>query len=105
MPEVPAQIVGPEWVHSYEEDTPSEMVFRPSSYAFPLSRGRHGFQLKSDGIAITSGPGPGDASQKTPASWSVGSNGELHIDISSTQESRKYQIVSAEPDRLVVKKL
>jgi len=38
-----AQVAG-RWVHSHEEDTDDEMVFRAadSGYAFPPSRGRAG---------------------------------------------------------------
>jgi len=38
------------WVHSHEEDSDEEMVFRPAAYEFPPSRGRRSFELKPDGI-------------------------------------------------------
>jgi hypothetical protein len=41
------------WLHSYEEDTETEAVYRPESYAFPPSRGpRPGFELRPDGSCI-----------------------------------------------------
>lgn len=35
-------------LHSHEEDTDTETVYRPADYDFPLSRGRSGFDLKQD---------------------------------------------------------
>ena len=40
------------WVHSHEEDTNTEIVFRPATYNFPRSRGRRSFELKTDGILV-----------------------------------------------------
>ena len=39
------EVLQQEWVHSREEDTPTEMVFRPASYDFPPARGRKSFAL------------------------------------------------------------
>lgn len=105
MAKLPDHIVDTHWVHSHEEDKSSEMVFRSSTYNFPRSRGRSGFQLHSDGTAQTSGPGPGDAVETQSANWNIGSDGELNLTDSMSQKAVKYQIVSADPNRLVVKKL
>jgi hypothetical protein len=50
------------WVHSHEEDTDDEMVFREadSGYAFPPSRGREAIELRPDGSYAGSVPGPVD---------------------------------------------
>jgi hypothetical protein len=48
------------WVHSHEEDTPEEMVFRPADYAFPPSRGREAIDLRPDGSYAGTVPGPVD---------------------------------------------
>ena len=37
------------WIHSYEEDNAGIMFFRPSSYNFPLSRGREGLEFLPGG--------------------------------------------------------
>lgn len=52
------------WVHSHEEDSDEEMVFRPAAYELPPSRGRRSFELKPDGILAEGGIGPTD-----PALW------------------------------------
>ena len=50
------------WVHSHEEDTDDEMVFRAadSGYAFPPSRGREAIELRPDGTYAGTVPGPVD---------------------------------------------
>jgi hypothetical protein len=48
------------WVHSHEEDTADEMVFRSADYAFPPSRGREAIELRPDGSYAGTVPGPVD---------------------------------------------
>jgi hypothetical protein len=92
------------WVHSHEEDTPTEMVFRPATYPLPPSRGRTSFQLLSDGTAKTGGPGPTDAPETADASWTLANNDELQIKLANSGEVRDYAIASVEPTKLVVQK-
>jgi hypothetical protein len=91
------------WIHSHEEDTDSETVFRPSTYAFPPSRGRKSFQLKTDGSLVSSGPGPDDRSVKTEGQWLM-SGGKLELKPSAGRPASVLQVLSAGPDKLVVKK-
>ncbi len=53
------------WVHSHEEDSGDEMVFRPADYAFPPSRGREAIELHPDGSYTGSVPGPVDKPETT----------------------------------------
>jgi hypothetical protein len=53
------------WLHSREEDTGDEMVFRPESYDFPPARGRTGFELSPDGSVLDLGVGPTDRPEVT----------------------------------------
>ena len=57
----PTQLQG-RWVHSHEEDTDDEMVFRlaSSGYEFPRSRGRESLELHPDGSYAGTVPGPVD---------------------------------------------
>jgi hypothetical protein len=61
-----AQVEG-RWVHSHEEDTVDETVFRAadSGYAFPPSRGREALELRPDGSYAGTAPGPADKPQET----------------------------------------
>jgi len=92
------------WVHSHEEDTPTEMVFRPDSYTLPPSRGRTFFQLLPDGTAKTKGPGPTDAPQAANASWSLASDDVLRLQLANSGEVRNYAIASVDPAILVIRK-
>lgn len=104
MAELPADIFGQTWLHSHEEDTPTEMVFRPASYSFPPSRGRTGFELRPDGSALAIGIAPTDGPQQGQAKWSLQGANEIHIQSPTTQETRSLNLVSVSPDKLVVRK-
>jgi hypothetical protein len=92
------------WIHSHEEDSDTEMVFRPASFAFPRSRGRAGFELKPNGAFINIGIAPTDGPQESTGTWTLdGSSLRLFAPSSSTPV-RTLDILSASPDRLVVRK-
>ena len=91
------------WVHSHEEDSAAGMVFRPASFSFPRSRGRDSFELQADAL-IERGPGPGDAPTERQGTWSVSENGELSFFRSAGKKpARVLKIISAQPERLVVR--
>jgi hypothetical protein len=93
------------WMHSREEDTDTEMVFRPGDYSFPPSRGRTGFELKKSGKLVEIGIAPTDAQQQTAGTWSLEHDNKLAFHSGSGSEpSRLLQVISADKDRLVVKK-
>lgn len=91
------------WVHSHEEDSAGEMIFRPASFSFPRSRGRDSFELQADAL-IEHGPGPGDAATETRGTWSLSADGKLSFFRGPGKKaSRVLNIASVEPDRLVVR--
>jgi hypothetical protein len=90
------------WVHSHEEDTDTELVFRPASYAFPPSRGRSALDLHSDGSYGESAPGPTDRPAETEGTWTLGGD-ELKLQ-AADGSTRVLKIASAGPDRLVVRR-
>lgn len=93
------------WVHSHEEDTETEEVFRPADYAFPPSRGRTEFQLKPDGTLVQMGAGPDDRPQAQTGRWELTADDSLVLHPESSSEaSQSMPISSVEKDRLVVKK-
>ena len=69
------------WLHSREEDTATERVYRPAAYPFPPSRGRPGFELRRDGTFVEIGIGPTDRPLETgpPGSWELASDGRLML--------------------------
>ena len=102
---MPASSLARHWVHSHEEDTDTEMVFRPAEFTFPRSRGRASFELKTDGTLIDHGIGAGDAATETHGTWSAPTAGEIaFFQGTAKKASRVLTVLRAEPDRLVVKK-
>jgi hypothetical protein len=61
------------WLHSYEESSDEELVFRPESYRFPPARGRVEIELAGDGSFTERAPGPDDrpVASDTLAGWTV----------------------------------
>ena len=93
------ELVG-HWVHSHEEDSPTTLVFRPAAWDFPPSRGRTGFELRPDGTYTGSEPGPTDAPAESQGTWTL----EGDRLVLSSDGDRSFEIESAEPDRLVVRR-
>src|SRR5215831_18901621 len=92
------------WLHSHEEDSDSEMVFRPASFRFPPSRGRAGFDLKANGAFTEIGIAPGDGPALSDGTWKVDGDQLQFFSPSSTSPTRTLQILSADRNRLVVRK-
>jgi hypothetical protein len=92
------------WVHSHEEDTNAEVVFRPESYEFPPSRGRFSFELKEDGNLVRFGIGPTDKATPTGGSWKLeGNKLSLNPDMEGAP-AQVFEVVKSDPGILVVRK-
>lgn len=91
------------WVHSHEEDTEREMVFRPAAFEFPPSRGRRSFELKPDGALLEGRIDPTDRPLETQGTWERQGD-RLVLHRGPSEASRVMRIVSVEDDRLVVEK-
>ncbi len=90
------------WIHAHEEDTGSEMVFRPASRPLPPSRGRMRLELRPGGAFVERSPGPVDVPVESTGSWSVeGGRLVLHADDDTSQA---WAIAKVEADRLVLRK-
>ena len=91
------------WIHSHEEDTPNEMVFRTAGYSFPRSRGRSGFELRPDQSMIEIQPGAGDAGHESTGKWELrGDKSLAFFKPGAKAPARTFKILSADADRLVV---
>ena len=106
MSKIDRGVLEQHWVHSHEEDSDKEMVFRPASYSFPPSRGRSSFDLKPDGSLIESGPGPTDRSEQKAGRWHLDAKDNLVLSSGRGRDesSRVLKVHSADRNRLVVKK-
>ena len=89
------------WLHSHEEDTDDEMVFRSDSsgYEFPRSRGREALELHPDGSYAGTVPGPTDKPEAAGGgSWTIEDGNKLVL------PDRVLEITAAEGDVLRVRK-
>lgn len=91
------------WVHSHEEDTDEEMVFRPADHALPPSRGRTSFELRPDGTYVESAPGPVDVPVRSSGRWSLEGD-RLILEGEGERPGHAWRIAAAERDRLAVRK-
>ena len=91
------------WVHSHEEDTDAEMVFRPASYPFPPSRGRTSFELRPDGRYVERSPGPVDVPVESKGSWSLEGD-RLLLGADGDEPGHAWQVKAAEADRLTLRR-
>jgi hypothetical protein len=93
------------WVHSHEEDTDTEIVYRPATHKFPRARGRTSFELKPAGQLIEGQIGPTDVPQVSSGTWKLADDEKLEFYRSSeSKPDRVMQITALGKDRLVVKK-
>ena len=92
------------WVHSSEEDTDTQMVYRPANYRFPPVRGgRTSMDIKADGTVLTTGgAGPDDRQTEEKANWKLNDNTFVLHDAASNKKNLK--IVSLAQDKLVIEK-
>ena len=93
------------WLHSHEEDTNQEIIYRPFDYPFPPSRGRSGFELKPDGSAVNIGIAARDGTAESDCVWELQENDEAIV-LLKYQNGRRLtlSIVSVENDRLAIRK-
>lgn len=93
------------WLHSHEEDTETEMVYRPASFSFPRSRGRTGFELRPNQTLVDVGIAPTDRPRELAGTWDLeGDESKSLLLRPAGSAPRKLSIVSVAPDRLVVRK-
>ena len=98
----PRDLLHQAWVHSHEEDTATEMVFRPVNYAFPPSRGRTGYTFRADGTCVQFGPGPADRQISTAGTWSI--DPDYTIRIVTAGPPQLLYVVTLGKDKLTVKR-
>jgi hypothetical protein len=89
------------WIHSYEDDdaTQEYRTYRPATYAFPPSRGRDGFEIKENGVAISHPVAPFDGNMSISEKWSLDGD-----DLIFTGESgvRRFRIITLTKEKLVL---
>jgi hypothetical protein len=92
--QLPLEIYEKRWIHSREEDTNEIQVYRPSTYNFPLSRGRIAFEIEKNGIFIQYGIGPDDTRKKVEGNWTIGEEepNTIKIDFATDKPIKSYNM-------------
>jgi len=105
---VPAQnfqdTIYQKWMHSYEEDQAEVKVYRPTSFNFPPSRGRTGFEIKENGDFIEHGIGPTDIPVKTQGRWEMKKNSQISVNFSDEKKGYALEIISINENQLKLKR-
>jgi hypothetical protein len=98
------RIVGT-WLHSHEEDTDTQLVYRPDDFDFPPARGRRGYEFRSDHSCNSIGISPRDGQAKTPCTWQLHERPRREI-VLTFADGRKevLAIESVDEARLIVRK-
>ena len=101
------------WVHSHEEDTDSEIVYRPETYNLPpLRGGRDAIEFKADKsftqrgdmIQEHSNLGPDDRYNYSQGKWDIDQNNVLSLMPGKNSPAAKLKILSVDNNKLVIKK-
>lgn len=91
------------WIHSREEDANGITVYRPSTFAFPLSRGRDGIEFQPHGTALLTDPGRDDRGRTTTALWKSLTDDVIELGVEGASRSRRMVIVECNDDVLRVR--
>jgi hypothetical protein len=91
------------WKHSYEEDQDGLKIYRLSTFQFPPSRGREGFEIRKNGEFIKHGIAASDEPIKTLGSWSQISDNKIVLSYADPGLNDTIEIASTEKDLLKIK--
>ena len=93
------------WVHAHEEDSASEMIFRPADHELPPSRGRMAFELRADGSFVEAGLGAVDVPVVGSGTWELENDDWITLNGGGRGGvPRRMRISSAAPDRLAIER-
>jgi hypothetical protein len=99
----PADLYG-QWLHAQEEDTDTEMIFRPADHPLPPARGRTGLELCADQTCNYLGIGRADRPEASEGSWQFDEQtGTLSIDLPDGTH-QALAVGSVKKDKLILKK-
>jgi hypothetical protein len=92
------------WIHSHEEDTDTDAVYRPADFDFPASRGRRALEFKAGGAYSETNPGPVDRPVASHGTWKLAKDDVLTVARAADATSRELKVKSLSNDRLVIAK-
>ena len=104
MPVDKAELTGT-WVHSHEEDSAQQKVYRHDTFEFPPSRGRSGFELHVDGTMSEFGPDASDRTSSRPGRWEILPDQRVGMFAAgAAAPTRVLHIAAVSSDKLIVAK-
>jgi len=94
------------WLHSREEDTPTQTVYRPADYDFPPARlGRTGYELKADGSCNALGVAAQDGWSRQSCRWTLRQGDPAEIVLTFPDGRRQVlHIASFDKGTLIIQK-
>jgi hypothetical protein len=95
------------WIHSHEEDFQGKKVYRPSTFNFPPSRGRQGFEIKINGEFVQYIIGRSDRQEKLIGNYKFLDHNILSISLSDQKQQKisfQLKILSCDENMLVIEK-
>ncbi len=90
------------WMHSFEEDSIDQIVYRPRSFDFPRSRGRRSFDLQPDGKIFDVSPGKADLPDTITGNWELEREQLVFHHSDGTDECLMIKEIT--PEKLVIRK-
>ena len=94
-----------QWKHAHEEDTKELKVYRPSSFDFPLSRGREGLNIHRDGTLVQTLIGASDLPEEVKAKWQLKHKSNLLIrPFEKNRPTQEWEIIEVTKDKLTIKR-
>jgi len=89
------QLISKKWWNSYEDETDrnNEKCYRPSTFDFPLSRGRNGFEFKPNGVFSYNYPGPTDIPTSDSGRWQRLSDTRIKVKFDESKAGRVDEFI------------
>lgn len=101
---LPDPAIFQKWLHSYEEDTPGFVIYRPSTFEFPLGWNRKGMEFKQDGSFILHDIAPNDKRVVVLGNWALISNKDFKISFpTGNKESFVLTVEEIKPNILKIR--
>lgn len=93
------------WLHSHEEDTADELVYRPADFAFPPARGRDGFEFRPGGELVYLGIARTDGTEESTGRWTVEGGNRVRVDVQHERiQPRTLEVLSCDAERLRIRR-
>ena len=82
------------------------LVYRPVGYSFPLSRGRDGFEIRSNGEFVLFGMGPTDRVESFSGHWERAGDHEMRVTFGDAKmKARVLRIASVTQNVLRIERV